>query len=949
MSPLHSGGGGGGSVSGFAAAAKVLFDSAKKVGAVEPIGVTSKLYAQQLKKIQSQSRKKGGSLGSVSYKVAEFLSTQRTPKVNVIRSSTSIAKRVPLIDIPLQQPKKKGSSTEDKPQVKKVPTLDFIYKKGGDQDVKLGTIKKETPLKNTKTSSVESLLSEQAVPSLDFITDSKKTKPLQTPSKPVASLAKEEEEKKEVFLNETTTPLEVTKVTISEDKPLFESTVSIKPMMRDTIDHTVAALFEKSERKPHTPIKPSITVPISSEIASSSSPSAAPIAPIQDETISVDVWELQREREIEQLRKSQENAEKERLALQREEEYKTLGDEWVKRRTSTSPICEKDPKTGILEKMYLSTQWETCFQYFNQLVSTSTPSSVVSKQAVRIMEKRLKYVPLSHRETIKSALLKELKDRRLNNELSKFELRHENGETFLNKFRSASDTVKDSLDIFTVSKAVNALVSNGAWEEAIQLVENSKQRFNDKNGLLESKLLTTSRNLDPEAVIMVTDYVLKTLTASDRLGKTHKLELARLEKGPRRRQMISQLVSSSDVDEVVYAELLRITPKENVKDVLEDIRKRGLNVEDPVILSELCWKSIDAENPQLLFKEVERQEAMIGLRGAHLLAAVAVSRASRSEDALRSTVHLLKKGPVFKAKFILRKMLPILHEKKMTKEIVELADFYAQSLPIATALPYAVAFINHAFKAVGREPLSDQIVGSLPKRELKSTKHSDSNASNVQKTPGISVSSEELLQCAKEKHWEKALTLINSIPFGGEKGCDTETLTLMYNCALSASVEKVDIVKSLYDKMKENGVQINATTNNAVLSSLMRSPEWEEAVKFYKEMDPSLRDNNTYAVMLSLFGKTDKWEEALEVVKTARADSTKTPVIIYTLGINAVYNHCWSSTLELFQACRKEHGIQNIKENVIDKVIRCLSQNKRTVELQKLEMELAKAKKKKKQ
>ncbi|ORC88629.1 uncharacterized protein TM35_000162670 [Trypanosoma theileri] len=942
MAPLHSGGGG---VSGFAAAAKVLFDSAKKVGAVEPIGVTSKLYAQQLKKIQSQSRKKGGSLGSVSYKVAEFLSTQRTPKVNTIRNPTSIAKRVPLIDIPLQQPKKKELSAEEKPQVKKVPTLDFIYKKGGDQDVKLGAIKKETPLKQTKTSNVESLLSNQAVPSLDFVTDPKKTTSLQTPSKPVVSLVKEE--KKEFSLNETTTPLEVTNVTISEDKPLFETTVSVEPIKSHTMDHTVTALFEKPESKPQRPVKPSITVPISSEITSSTTPSAA--APIKDETISVDVWELQREREIEQLRKSQENAEKERLALQLEEEHKTLGDEWVKRRTLITPIREKDEKTIILEKMYRSTQWETCFEYFNQLVSSQTPSTVVSQQAVRIMEKRLKSVPLEHRETVKNALLKELKGRRLNSELAKFELRHENGETFLKNFRLASDTVKESLEIFTVSKAVNALVYNGTWEEAIELVEHSKQRFNDKNGYLELKLLKVSRGLDEETIKAITAYVLKSLTASDRLGKSHKLEIARLEKGPRRRQMISQLVSSSDVDEVVYAELLRITPKEHVKDVLDDIRKRGLNVEDPAILTELCWKSFDPEHPQLLFKEVERQEEMIGLRGAHLLAAVAISRASKTEDTLRSTVHLLKKGPIFKAKFILRKMLPLLHEKNMTKEIVELADFYSPYVPLATALPNAVAFINHAFKAVGREPLSDQLVSSLPKRESTSSERLDSDDSNVRTTSDVVASSEELLQCAKEKNWEKALTLINTIPSGGQKGYDAETLTLMYNCALSASVEKVDVVKSLYSKMKENGVQINATTNNAVLSSLMRSPEWEEAVEFYKEIDPSLRDHNTYSVMLSLFGRTDRWEEALEVVKTAQAGSTKTPIIIYTLGINAVHNHSWSSTLELFQMCRKEHGIQNIKENVIDKVIRSLSQNKRTVELQKLEMELAKTKKKKKQ
>ena len=68
-----------GSASGFAAAAKVLFDSAQRVGAVLPLEQSTKQYAHQLKKIQSQSKKRGGSLGSASHKVAEFLAAQRTP------------------------------------------------------------------------------------------------------------------------------------------------------------------------------------------------------------------------------------------------------------------------------------------------------------------------------------------------------------------------------------------------------------------------------------------------------------------------------------------------------------------------------------------------------------------------------------------------------------------------------------------------------------------------------------------------------------------------------------------------------------------------------------------------------------------------------------------------------------------------------------------------------
>ncbi|KAF5223934.1 hypothetical protein ECC02_002829 [Trypanosoma cruzi] len=944
----HGGAGG----SHFATAARILFDSAKKVGAVEPLGETSKRYAQQLKRIQSQSQKRGGSLGSVSYKVAEFLATQRTPKPNIIRNSTSIAKRVPLIDIPRQPPKKKDVSIAVKPHTEKVPHLDFVTNEEKTPGVQPAR-PKET-VAHTKTSHSESLISNRVVPTLDFVTELRKTKVSSpdTSTMPLVAMKMEAADtEKQEEIRDVATIVKPPKATIVEEKPLFETTVVSAQKPSFLAEHDLATVFEKVVHVPEKIVKPKITVPISAKEPSAKVPH---VEPVKSGAMSVDAWELQREREIEQLRKSQEAAEKERLAMKREEEHKTLGDEWVQHRTTVAKktVGQTDLTTCMIEKMYFSNQWEACFKSFGQLVSISGASSSALKQAVRIMESRLRYIPLEQREIVRSALLKELKQRRLHDEVVKFELRHCVGEAFLQLYHSAPSSVKDTLDFYTVAKAISLLVSAGSWQEAVELVGNSQKRFNDKTGLHELRLLFSTSFLDKDAAKSVKEFVSGTLTAFERFGKVHKLQLAKMEKGAHRRQMILQLITSNHVDEAIYAELLRITPTENIKDVLDEIRKRGLNPEDPAILAAICWKTFDPENPQVLFREIEKQEKKTGIRPAHLLAAVAMARASKTRETLRSTVSIVKKAPIFKARFTLRKLLPLLHENNMQKEIVELADFYKDHVPVATALPQAVAFVNDALQAEGRPPLSEQTVSKLQLGDktsglgVGSTKATAPTEATGALTAGSEISSEAMLQCAKDRNWMKALMLINSSFPALAKTADADTLTLFYNCALSASVEKVEVVQSIYSSMKQRGVQVNATTNNAVLSSLMRCGRSQEAIEFYSQTEISARDSNTHSVMLSLYGKIGMWEEALELIKGARGGSKKLSPMTYTLGINAVHSHSWSATLALFQTLRKEHGDVAIKQAVVDKVVRCLSQNKRTVEIQKLELELAKKKKK---
>ncbi|EAN79687.1 hypothetical protein, conserved [Trypanosoma brucei brucei TREU927] len=929
--------------SSFAAAAKVLFDSAKKVGAVKPLGTTSKLYAHQLKKIQSQSRKKGGSLGNVSYNVAEFLEAHRASQVKSSQGPIFHTRCVPLIDIPLKKTKQTGSGMQ-KTSSNEAPLLNLH--------------KRQPHLAATPD------MSKEAVPVGGVAGVGPQVPKLAPPKLDSVLLPKDGEAKRQPWVHHTDThaadrtsatggvflaPERILhgvapRATVVEEKPLFESPCVTEAKPLSFLDLKARQPMKEVVEVVDRPIKPSVTVPISSGGSSAASTRGGENA--RTETISVDVWELQRERELEQLRKDQEKAEKERLEARREEEHKTLGDEWVLSRTlaTSRPLCV-GAVNGALEKLYFSSDWETCFQLFKELVCAPTPPvPSVSKQAVCLMERHLRRVPGARRNELKVALSKELKERKLLDEATRFDLKHTYSEAFLQVYRSASSSVKDSLDLCTTAKAISTLVRSGSWLEAVEVFHRSQQRFSDKGGRLGLGLLAESRSLDGEARTALSEYTSKTLTAQGRFGKLHSIELVKLSKGGQKRHLLSQLIESGHVDEVIYAELLRTT-KENVEDVLEEIGKRGLNVEDPAILAALCWRSFDVESPQVLFREIERQEAKIGIRPAHVLAAVAMARASKSEHTLRSTIQILKKKPNFRCKFVLRKLLPLLYERRMNSEIVELAEIYASNLPIAVALPQAVGFINSALIAQGKNPLSTHLASDLNlsgKAVVGDT--GDATQLTIPRAPESVASTEAMFQCVKERDWLRALELLGAFSLHSAGDPDVGMRSVMYNCALNASMEKREIVMALYKQMIERGVQVNATTSNALLSCFIGSSEWEESIEFYKRTDSSLRDGGTYSIMLSLFGKNGMWREACEVFQDARVGLAKAPPAIFRLGINAAHSHNWEATLSIFGNFLKAHGIQNISDSVVDKVVRCLSQNNRTTELKKVEMEVSKMK-----
>ncbi|KAH8609478.1 hypothetical protein ERJ75_001194800 [Trypanosoma vivax] len=935
----------------FVTAAKVLFESAKKVGAVQTLGATNRLYAQQLKRIQAQSKRKGGSLGNVSYNVAEFLETHRTSKSSAVHSAVTTQKKVPLICIPQQCTPKQEHSARKSTVSKAVPTLNFVTNDKVSNVVSLDTSKTIAPFVGSGAASVsEKKKTVESNPLLELkvITGEQRTVALSDP--------KIAEEQNIVKSEEGNAPrLEpnvfrgALEAEIAEDKPLFEVTLAAENRASLVMDREVSSFFET----PVTPLKrssESISAPLSMKLPESKEAGRYEKSVLG--SVSVDVWELQRERELEQLRHNQENSENERLMSLRRKEHEELGDKWVKSRTiACDRLLHKDLINEALHLLYFSHSWESCLGCFRQLVNkSSNPSSSVVRQAVALAHRQLRRAPLQYRDHVMPLLLKELQDRKLTDDSLKFELREQAGDAFLKTYRSAPESVKDSLDFFTTSKAMSTLLLCGSWLEAIEVFYRSNERFSDRAGELGLRLLSISRSLEPGVTQVLCENVAKTLTTLERFGKLHHLQLAKMQRGAKRRHALLQIVNSNEVDEEVYGELLRITAKENIGGLLDEIRKRGLNADDPAIRTAICWKAFDVDNPQALYHAIDQQEEVIGIRPAHILAAVAMARLSKKPAILRSTIRLLKKMPSFKCKFILRKILPILHENGMNKEIVELADLYAARVPIAKALPQAVAFVNQALVAEGRAPLSEHTVENLRLNDSKASKRGDAAANLApvdSKSTSPIVSTSEMLLCAKERDWVRALTLISALQPGSLVNYDAETLTLLYNCALSSSVEKTDIVRLLHKRMVASGICVNATTSNAILGSLMKSSEANEAIEFYEGTGATERDISTYSIMLSLLGKHSMWQMAVKVFQDAQTSQAKCPPVVFALGIGAVHNHSWEVTLNMFKGLLKECSPQNVSDSVIDKVIRCLAHYNRTTELKKVEAELLKSKLKK--
>ena len=914
-----------GSASGFAAAAKVLFDSAQRVGAVLPLEQSTKQYAHQLKKIQSQSKKRGGSLGSASHKVAEFLAAQRTPAPFPSPRTTAalertIAKKVPLIDVPPLQPRKEAAARSALPTVATAPKAEARAPLG------------VPPL---------SIFAAAAPPRSDGPPSA-----LRTAVSPV----------EEANTAAATAP-HVEEVLVMEDKPLFEvRQPSLSQANPAAVLQPIVTTTPAETQAPVKRAKPVISAPIASEAPVTSvtpsldEPASSPNLTTSPPSFSVDAWEQQREKELERLQKKQDEEEQLRLAMVREKEHQTLGKEWVEQRTSVDGFeAELTPGGKLLCEVYYAKSVDTALVAFQKMMDAGTKTAALLPAGISSVAYHIHRVTAAEQVRYKRAFLEMVEKAKLSDKLKqKAHLVASSGSDFLAAYGALTPAEKLRLDTTVIIKAVRLLLLDGRWEEALELAKQSRGSFRSGSDVVDLTLLRVCRRLEEGPRKEVVAYATQSLTEQGRMGKTAKLLVARTEAGVYRRTLLKQIAASADVDETVYAELIVRSGKDQTEALLAEMSTRGLNTEDPIVLGAVAMKKLEDDNPAEVFKEIDRQVAKIGIRPIHVLVATKTASLHPTEEVLRQAKAVVLSVPAEGRGTGLRKILPLLYQQGLTKDIVEVADDTNKSVPVADLVPKAVAFVNEALLKVGRTPLSD-----LRARDIGAA-HIEKGAAAA--APGkidermaaaiidLSGLTEKMLLYAKEREWSKALETVTGLPASVK--ADASAVTLVYNCALSAAVERPETVKQVYELMSSRGVKVNSTTVNTVLSSLGKSTSWEEALPFFAKTPQANRDNNTYLIYFALLGKHGLWEEAIAAYDEMRKVVSKPPASMFSLVLNTVSAHDWQTTLRVFQDMLKIHGA-SVKDSVVSQVIRSLEQHKRSAEIAKLEKEIAKRKKKK--
>lgn len=737
--------------------------------------------------------------------------------------------------------------------------------------------------------------------------------------------------------------------------------------------------------------QPSVVIPSIVSAASTAAEQGTSTSPVA-QLFSVDSWEQQREKEMERLRQRKQEEENRRLAALLEEEHRTLGAKWVEVRTvsmnSATPVTEEEKLNHAITT---AGSVEDALSCLEKLISVGARASGVLPSAVWTVAEGVLRVRSCEQFACQDRFLELLEKAPVPAELKgKVRLRFARGEDLVSQYRSMSEDSRKNLSLRQVRQLVGNLTLCGFWEEAIQLSETSRSYLTDRNGTVCLALARAARTMEEEtSKAQIAAYVTKSLTAAGRLGREAKLALALLEKGSAKVGVLTQLAASHDADERVYAELLKRTPQGKVHSLLDELERRGLDRNDPYILEALVYSKLRSDDPFEVFVEIERQVTQGGLRGSHLSAALAAAKLTPSTEVLAAALKLAMRLPDSRPVRTLQTLLPLLYASGMLSEIVELVDLYGKHVPVVRALPKHAAFANEALTKAGREPLSTMTIresglavpvvrgsgglgeaatltgsgrfSSKVAREEGSTVRvsalggartvgASSSAAGTVYTGDLAATTETLLSYAKERQWLKALSVLDTlahVPTHDLSGNSTAAaLTLAYNCALSASVENPEVVLSVFSLMKERGVVVNATTVNTVLSSLSKSPQWEESIPLFESTTKQQRDMNTYLVMVSLLGKHSKGELAVKVYDEMKKSNPKPPATMFSVAIGATANHSWTDTLRIFQEMLKLHGA-SVKDSVVNQVIRCLEQNGKMAEVAKLEREIQKKRRKK--
>ena len=216
--------------------------------------------------------------------------------------------------------------------------------------------------------------------------------------------------------------------------------------------------------------------------------------------------------------------------------------------------------------------------------------------------------------------------------------------------------------------------------------------------------------------------------------------------------------------------------------------------------------------------------------------------------------------------------------------------------------------------------------------------------------PVVLPATDKMLEFGKVRNWQAALASLQTIPSVVPRE-QHATLTLLFNCALSAAVEEPPVVEQLLADMQRRAVMMNTTTYNTAISSFAKaaaasaaaaasstpsSPtressdhqpatqqHWLRSLQLFDSMPYEACDVNTYSVLLTVLARRQLWCEAAACMQSMKAlpGAPRPPAAAYGLVVQASHRHSWLVSLRALLELQKQHGVEHVKDVVSSRVV----------------------------
>ena len=220
-------------------------------------------------------------------------------------------------------------------------------------------------------------------------------------------------EKKEVE-GDTPKPASHRCVEISEEKATFDSADSpknsgVEHATPRTIQHVSVNVGIERGRQPSAVVEDAVKQPRKSAVvrdADTAKTEQGVQAKSVTKEFSADIWEVQRERELQQLRLAQQAAEERRMAAVLEEEHRRMGDLWVASRKATARTNSPDPHYKLNMAVYFAAKPEDALSSVEEALQSAPSTAPFPPYTLNIALRRMRDLPLTERNAKLQAIEK---------------------------------------------------------------------------------------------------------------------------------------------------------------------------------------------------------------------------------------------------------------------------------------------------------------------------------------------------------------------------------------------------------------------------------------------------------------------------------------------------------------------------------------------------------------